>query len=146
MQRVAYCGGTFDLFHPGHVRFFRWCWENFDYVIVAVNPDWFVKEYKGVEPVQCGPERLEMVDACRWVDKAIYNWSGADSKPVIEEEMKSHPITHIVNGSDWTEERLKQQMQLTDEFLKKNYLKIELCPLPRMFSTTELKARVKDSE
>lgn len=138
MRTIAYCGGTFDCFHFGHVRFFKWVKENFDFVVVALNPDSFVRKYKG-ETVQTYEERKEVLLACRYVDQVIENTGGEDSKPSI---IKHRP-THIINGSDWTRERLMVQMGLTEEFLEYHKLTIVLCPLPRQFSTTELKQRIR---
>lgn len=135
---VAYCGGTFDLLHPGHVRFFHWAAQNFDEVVAVVNSDEFATRYKQA-PVQCLPERMEMVAACRWVDAVFVNNGDEDSTETI---LEIEP-THIVNGSDWSREHLMRQMGLTQEFLDRNGIEIVLCPLPRHFSTTELKQRVK---
>ena len=80
----AYLGGTFDLLHCGHVRFFKWAKENFDFVIVSVNRDEFCARYKAA-PAQCLSERMEMVAACRYVDAVIINTGDEDSKPAIRE-------------------------------------------------------------
>ena len=135
---IAYCGGTFDLFHPGHVRFFKWCWQTFDKVVVALNRDEFVLRYKGVLPTQSLAERMEMVLSCRYVDNVVINRGDEDSTITIKEV---NP-THVVNGSDWTEEKLKTQMGLSDEFLKDHKIVIALCPLVRNLSTTELRNRI----
>lgn len=137
-RTIAYCGGTFDLLHPGHVRFFQWAKREFDEVVVSLNTDRFVSRYKAT-PVQTFKERSEMLAACRYVDAIIENTGDEDSKPAIIRT----GATHIVNGSDWSNERLQKQMGLSDEFLSFYGLTIVLCPLERIFSTTELKARVR---
>jgi glycerol-3-phosphate cytidylyltransferase len=138
MQTVAYCGGTFDLLHPGHIRFFHWCACNFDEVVAVVNRDEFAGRYKQA-PVQCLPERIEMLESCRYIDRVVVNKGDEDSTKTILEVQP----THVVNGSDWDRERLMRQMGLTQEFLDRNKIKIVLCPLSRHFSTTELKERVR---
>lgn len=57
-----------DLFHHGHVRFFKAARELGTHLTVGVVPDDRVKEYKGKAPVFSLAERLEIVGACRWVD------------------------------------------------------------------------------
>lgn len=138
--RKAYCGGTFDLLHPGHVRFFRWVHDNFDYLIVGLNTDDFVEKYKGKPPAQPYAEREEMLRACRWVNDVVPNIGGADSRPAID---NVRGVTHIVNGSDWDRQRLMQQMGLTEHYLELRNIRIALCPLERLFSTTELKERIR---
>lgn len=134
----AYLGGTFDLLHPGHVRLFHWAKERFDVVVVALNSDAFVRRYKGNWPAQSFCERREMVAACRWVDEVVLNL-GEDSRPAI----LAAKATHIVNGSDWDRARLITQMGLTERWLEMNCIDIVLSTLPRQFSTTELKQRIR---
>lgn len=135
---IAYCGGTFDLLHPGHVLFFKWAKDTFGRVVVSLNSDSFVARYK-TPPAQSLMERREMLESCRYVDDVITNVGDEDSKPSI---LCIKP-THVVNGSDWSNEKLMAQMSLTEEFLAENKITIALCPLERIFSTTELKQRIK---
>lgn len=138
-RTVAYCGGTFDLPHVGHARFFEWVKNRFGYVVVSLNSSEFVARYKGKAPVMTFGERKEVIEALRCVDAVVLNTGDEDSKPAI----LSVGATHIVNGSDWDQQRLMQQMCLTEEFLKQKNLTIALCPLARQFSTTELKERIR---
>lgn len=135
----AYCGGTFDLLHPGQVRFFKWASETFDTVVAALNRDEFIERYKGKKPTQSLDDRMEMVLSCRYVDSVVVNIGDEDSKPSI---LAVRP-THVVNGSDWSRARLMKQMDLTEEFLAAFGIKIALCPLAREYSTTELKRRIR---
>jgi glycerol-3-phosphate cytidylyltransferase len=43
---VVYTGGTFDLFHSGHVNLLRRCSE-IGTVVVSLNTDEFIEKYKG---------------------------------------------------------------------------------------------------
>ena len=51
MNKILYTGGTFDIFHYGHINFLRQCSKLADSVIVSLNTDEFIKEYKGRPPV-----------------------------------------------------------------------------------------------
>jgi cytidyltransferase-like protein len=49
----VYTGGTFDLFHAGHVKFLKRCQEIAGIaggVTVSLNTDEFIYEYKKVKP------------------------------------------------------------------------------------------------
>lgn len=135
----AYCGGTFDLLHPGHIAFLKWAKTAFGTVIVSLNRTDFVARYK-TPPVQSFVERKVMLEACKYVDFVVENSGDEDSKPSI----LLYGATHIVDGSDWTIDRLKVQMMLTDAFLVEHGLEIVICPIQRTgFSTTELKNRIR---
>ena len=44
---VVYTGGTFDLFHTGHVELLEYCAMLGTDVVVSLNTDDFIKSYKG---------------------------------------------------------------------------------------------------
>ena len=81
-NKVLYTGGTFDLFHYGHVNFLRQCNRLCSNVVVALNTDEFVTQYKG-KPIMTYVEREKSLLSCPYVSKVIPNLSGADSKPTI---------------------------------------------------------------
>ncbi len=100
---IVYNGGTYDLLHPGHLFVFRQMRELAGpdgKVVVAVNSDEFVSEFKGHPPVQSYEERAAMLAALRDVDEVWKNVGGADSKPAIE--MVRPDI--IAVGRDWWSE------------------------------------------
>ncbi|HEX9266475.1 MAG TPA: adenylyltransferase/cytidyltransferase family protein, partial [Candidatus Limnocylindria bacterium] len=72
-------GGTFDLFHLGHVNLLRNAKKHADIVVVALNTDEFNEQYKGKRPVMTLAERRAVLEACRYVDVVDVNTGGADS-------------------------------------------------------------------
>jgi cytidyltransferase-like protein len=56
-MKKLYTGGTFDIFHYGHINFLRQCSLLADEVIVSLNTDEFIKEYKGRPPIMSYDER-----------------------------------------------------------------------------------------
>lgn len=68
---IGYISGTFDLFHLGHLNLIKKAKSQCDYLIVGVVSDEGVKEYKHVDPFIPFDERLEIVQACRYVDRAV---------------------------------------------------------------------------
>ena len=69
---VIYADGVFDLFHYGHVRLLQRCANLGDKLIVGVHNDADVASYKRT-PVMTMAERLEVVEACRFVDAIVPN-------------------------------------------------------------------------
>lgn len=68
---IGFTGGTFDLFHIGHLNLLKRCKEQCDYLIVGVMTDSFVKHQKGQNPFVPLAERIEIVRAIRYVDEVV---------------------------------------------------------------------------
>ena len=67
-ERILYTGGTFDLFHAGHVNFLSRCKLIADIVVVSLNSDKFIRDYKGFNPFHSFEERkLHHLPSVRFV-------------------------------------------------------------------------------
>lgn len=131
-----YTGGTFDLFHSGHVRLLRRCTQ-LGSVTVALNTDEFIAEYKGKPPVCSYEERQEVLLACEYVDSVIPNVGGADSRPTIESTMPDI----IAIGSDWARKDYYKQMMFDQDWLDERNISLIYIPYTSGISTTNLKER-----
>lgn len=67
--KIGYTQGTFDLFHYGHLNLIEHAKVMCDYLIVGVNGDSLVEEYKHKTPIVCEKERSEIVAALKDVDE-----------------------------------------------------------------------------
>lgn len=137
----VYTGGTFDLFHSGHVNILKKCRELAGVdgkVVVSLNTDSFVKTYKGKPPVCSYSERKTVLEACRYVDEVIANIGGADSKPAILSVMPDL----IVVGSDWENRDYYSQMGFSSDWLRAHGVSLIFSPYTEGISTTEIKSRV----
>lgn len=140
-MRTVYTGGTFDLFHAGHVNFLRQCKAiagDDGIVVVSLNTDEFVKKYKGNEPVYKFTERAFLVKGCRYVDEVISNTGGADSKPAILEVKPDF----IVIATDWITRDYYKQMGFTQNWLDSHDIVLLYAPYTEGISTSELKERI----
>ena len=137
-MRIAYAGGTFDLFHGGHVNFLRQC-ASFGDVIVALNTDEFVERFKGNKPVMTYAEREMVLRACKYVRGVIPNLSGEDSRPTI---MSVGP-NYIVIGDDWKDKDYCKQMNFTKEWLEENNIELIYVSYTKNISSTDIKNRIK---
>src|SRR5687768_3905935 len=95
MYKNVYVIGVFDLFHRGHVEFLKKAKSLGENLIVAVNGDEMVADYKR-KPFYSETDRLEIIKSCKYVNDAfiinIY-----DNKEYIEQ----YNIDAIVHGNDW---------------------------------------------
>jgi cytidyltransferase-like protein len=135
---IVYTGGTFDLFHSGHVRFLQKCSEHGE-VVVSVNTDDFVETYKE-RPICSLEERMETVAACKYVNRVMVNHGGADSKPAI---IKAKADI-IVVGSDWQNKDYFKQMDFTADWLLSLNISLLFVPYTEHISSTIIKARILD--
>jgi glycerol-3-phosphate cytidylyltransferase len=139
-----YTGGTFDLFHRGHVEFLEKCKRlaGDGQVVVALNTDEFIEEFKGKKPIMSFNERMAILLGSKYVDAVIKNIGEADSKVTIEKVNNDIcKIDLVVIGSDWHDKDYLAQMSFTWQWLHEK--KIGLCYIPRITpsSTTDIKER-----
>jgi glycerol-3-phosphate cytidylyltransferase len=140
MSKVLYTGGTFDLFHYGHTNFLRQCSKLADKIIVSLNTDEFIQEYKGKTPIMTYSEREQSLMDCKYVHTVVPNSGGADSKPAI---LEVNPDI-IAIGTDWAKKDYYKQMQFTQEWLDDNNILLVYLAYTEGISTTEIKRRIND--
>lgn len=94
--KIGYTQGTFDMFHIGHLNLLKHAKEQCDLLIVGVNSDSLVEEYKHKKPVINENDRADILGAIRYVDNVII------AHTLLKVEM--HKIVHfdcIFIGDDW---------------------------------------------
>ena len=138
MGLVIYTGGTFDLFHAGHVELLRRCAE-LGSVVVSLNTDEFIETYKGRKPVISYEERAKVLDACRYVDRVVPNIGGNDSRLAID--LVKPDL--VVIGSDWAQRDYYAQMGFTQEWLDERGIGLAYLPYTKGISTTDIKTRMR---
>lgn len=139
---IVYTGGTFDLFHWGHINFLKECRKLAGpegKVWVALNTDEFVLRYKQQKTVFTLVERKLMLEASGLVDKVITNIGDEDSKPAIE-----HVRPNIVAiSSDWARRDYYGQMRFTQDWLDERGIILAYIPHTKGISSTEIRYRLK---
>ncbi len=106
--KIGYTSGVYDMFHIGHLNILKRAKEQCDYLVVGVTTD-ELAQYKNKKAIIPFEERLAIVEAIRYVDKAVpqenmnkleackkYNadvifvgddWKGTDKWNKIEQEL-----------------------------------------------------------
>lgn len=139
-DQIVYTGGTFDLFHRGHLEFLRRC-ALYGKVTVSLNTDEFIEHYKGKAPIVSYDDREAVLLGCKFVEDVIPNSGGTDSRPAIELVKPNM----IIIGSDWARKDYYSQMGFTQEWLDARGIALCYIPYTEGISTTELKRRVRGS-
>jgi len=69
--KIGYTQGTYDMFHIGHLNLLRQAKEQCERLIVGINSDQLVEEYKSKIPVVNEHNRMEIVKELRCVDDVV---------------------------------------------------------------------------
>lgn len=139
---ILYTGGTFDLFHSGHVEFLKTCKNIADEVVVSLNTDIFIKKYKNKTPVIDYDNRKKILLSCRYVDKVIENIGEYDAKPAIL-QIKPHIIAV---GSDWAKKNYYKQMKFTQQWLDDMKISLIYIPYTNGISSSMIRKKIIDDK
>lgn len=141
-MNIVYTGGTFDLFHSGHVNLLKRCREvagDSGKVVVSLNTDDFIWQFKNKRPICSEQERADVLLACRYVDEVVMNVGGQDSKIAIELVQPNY----IVVGSDWAKKDYYSQMSFSQEWLDERGIGLVYVPYTQSISSSAIRGRMK---
>lgn len=93
-----------DLFHAGHVEFFKKAKAFGDYLIVGVLADDTVEEYKR-QPILTLEERVKVILSCKYVDEVVI----APPLRLTDEIIRKLKIDLVVHGDDFNKDLLEDQ-------------------------------------
>ncbi|MDU3395668.1 MAG: adenylyltransferase/cytidyltransferase family protein [Clostridiales bacterium] len=108
--KIGYTTGVFDLFHIGHLNLLKRAREQCDYLIVGVSSDDLVA-YKNKRAVIPFEERIQIVEAIRYVDKAV-----PQTNMNKMEAWRTYQFDVIFVGDDW--KNTEKWNQFEEEFQK----------------------------
>lgn len=133
---VGYTQGTFDMFHIGHLNLIRNAKKHCDYLIVGVNADELVEQYKNKRPIVPLAERAEIVSAIKYVDEVIVTTS-LDKCEV----WKQKHFDEIYIGDDW---KGNDRWKKTEADLAELGAKLVYLPYTKDTSSTMLREKLKE--
>lgn len=134
MFKVGYTQGVFDMFHIGHLMLINRAAEQCERLIVGVNSDVLVQDYKKKTPVINEVDRAEIIRNLKSVDQAIIV-STLDKA----ELWKEIHFDAVFIGDDWKgNDRWKQ----TEKDLEPYGAKVIYLPHTPQVSSTLLRVEV----
>lgn len=131
--KLATLNGSFDLLHAGHLFIIHEASKQADRLIVALNSDSSIQQYKSKDrPFVPLRYRLEMMAAIEFVD--FVTWFDETDPCALLDKIK--PDIHV-NGVEYGENCVEA------EIVRKNGGKIHLVPRIDSLSTTNLIDRIR---
>lgn len=137
---VGYVAGVFDLFHIGHLNLIRRAKEQCDYLIVGVVSDEQVIKSKKTRPYIPFEERLEIVQACRYVDEAV---KIPEDRPNTEDAYHMYHFDVQFSGSDYEND---PDWLARKVFLQQHGADMVFFPYTETTSSTEIKNQIRGED
>lgn len=134
---IGYVAGVFDLFHIGHLNILRRAKEQCDYLIVGVVSDEQVIKSKKTRPYIPFEERLEIVQACRYVDEAVMI---PVDRPNTEDAYYMYHFDVQFSGSDYADDPAWLARKV---FLQQHGSDMVFFPYTQTTSSTEIKDQIR---
>lgn len=129
--RIGYTQGVFDMFHIGHLNLLKHAKEQCDFLIVGVNSDRLVREYKKKSTVVEQEERAEIVRAIKYVDSCVI----VDSLDKVKWQKEFH-FDAIFIGDDW---KGNERWRETEILLREYNAKVVYVSYTKGISSTYLR-------
>lgn len=106
---IATLNGSFDLLHAGHLEIIYQASLQADVLIVALNTDRSIQEYKSVKrPIITLDNRLQMMAALEMVDYVTW-FDETDPRALLA---RIRPDVHV-NGAEYTENCIEKEVVIS---------------------------------
>ena len=136
MKKVGYIQGTFDMFHIGHLNLFKNAKNICDELIVAVNTDELVFQYKHKKTIIPLEERVEILRAVKYIDKVVVTTD--------RDKEKAHDIykfNYLIMGDDWKNTPFYIEVE---KKMKKRGVEVVYFPYTKGISSSKLRKIIGD--
>ncbi len=135
--KIGYTQGTFDLFHVGHLNLLENAKKQCDILIVGINSDQLVEQYKNKKVNIRDYDRARIVKALKVVDQ-VYIVKTLDKKKVWS-KLK---FDALFIGDDW---KGNPRWEETEKQLGEVGVPVEYLPHTDGISTTQLTQKIKNN-
>ncbi len=136
---MGFVAGVFDLFHVGHLNLLREAKEKCDILLVGIVSDEQASSGKEYSPYVSQQERMEIVEACKYVDQVFIIPAAAASARDI---FKKYHFDVMFSGDDYREDSYWMKEQ---EWLRAHGSDIVFFPYTQTTSSTKLKKAINET-
>ncbi|MEK7103919.1 MAG: adenylyltransferase/cytidyltransferase family protein [Patescibacteria group bacterium] len=134
-RATVFYQGSFDLLHYGHIRAIRKAKEQGNYLIIGLNTDKLIREYKDKEVFVSYPFRKKILEALRDVDQVV----PANYFSPLNLLKKIKPDVYII-CNEW-----KKTKQKEVDYMKSIGGKTVVIPYLKTFSSTDIKNKLAEN-
>lgn len=131
---IGYTQGVFDMFHIGHLNLLRQAKECCDFLVVGVNSDELVKQYKHKETIINEEQRRQIVESLKCVDKAVIV-STLDKNDALSK----YKFDALFIGDDW---KGSERWTETEQQMSKSGVDVVYLSRTKGISSTDLRERL----
>ncbi|MGM0123411.1 glycerol-3-phosphate cytidylyltransferase [Enterococcus sp. AZ194] len=135
---VGFTAGTYDMFHVGHLHLLKSAKMMCNKLIVGINEDALVENYKNKTPLISENDRLEIVSAIKYVDE-VHLMNNLDKIDAYDK----FKFDVVFIGSDY---KNSQRYKDAKEALTKKGVSLEFLQYTEHVSSTILSKKIIDSE
>jgi len=134
---IVLTNGVFDILHKGHIELLKFSKIQGTKLIVAIDSDRRVKEFKGNDrPINNQEDRRRILETNRYVDEVVI----FDSVEELQGFYDTLSPDVIVKGSEWTADEVRERDNIPEN------IQIKVYPLVGDYSTTNTMNRIRDME
>ena len=135
---IGFIQGTFDMFHSGHLNLINRAKLQCEKLIVGVNTDRLVEEYKKKTPIVQFEDRLRIVEAIKGVDEIVE----MDDRNKIRAARELN-FNALIMGNDW---QGTEFYKIMEEELRRIGVDVVYLPYTQGISSSKLRKKIGKDE
>ena len=133
-NKRGFTAGAFDMFHIGHLNLLKNAKEYCDYLIVGVNTDELIQQYKDKYTIIPFAERIAIVDSIKYVDETM-RIESLDKE--INWQINNYDYLFI--GSDW---KGSERWNKTEKIMAKHGVEVIYLPYTDTTNSTVIREKL----
>jgi glycerol-3-phosphate cytidylyltransferase len=109
-QRIVLIQGAFEILNYGHIRAFKFAKAQGDYLIVALNTNELIADYKSRQAVMPWVQKKRIIESIRYVDKVV---PAKEFSPL--RLLKQHHVDVYVLTREWEHTKAVEMAFMKDK-------------------------------